>query len=115
MLYFVQAALALHTYVLHVHNTLFLLVFKTCPHICRGRRAIEESTQRLSKAMDRADAELASAQRSQRGSRPLRHAANGQAVDGHNRQNAYEANGHSDGDDAGIHKLGRAAEGDYDR
>lgn len=65
--------------------------------------------------MDRADAELASAQRSQRGYRPSHHAAGRQAGDGSNRQAAYGLDGQTDTDDAGVHKLGRAAEHDFDR
>ena len=68
----------------------------------RGRRAIEEATQRLNKAMDRADAELEAAQRNHRGSRYSHYGVNG--ADG------QPANG-----DSGVHKLGRAAEHDYDR
>lgn len=79
------------------------------PALCmyRGRRAIEEATQRLSRAMDRADAELGTAQRNQRSSRYSRSGANGQAANG--------INGQADDGDNGVHRLGRAAEHDYDR
>ncbi len=68
----------------------------------RGRRAIEEATQRLTRAMDRADADLGRAHRSRRGS--------GGVSPG---TEAYPTNGHQD--DEGVHKLGRTAEQDYDR
>ena len=58
----------------------------------RSRRAIEEATQRLSRAMDRADAQLDS----RRGSR-------------------YAANGHHGRGDDEVHRLGRTAEHDFDR
>ena len=68
-------------------------------HAYRGRKAIEEATQRLSRAMDKADAELAAAQSSQREARYSHHRSNGRLDDR----------------DAGVHKLGRAAEHDFDR
>ena len=70
--------------------------------MCRGRRAIEEATQRLTRAMDRADADLGRAHRSRRGSSGV-----GPGNEG------YPTNGHKD--DEGVHKLGRTAEQDYDR
>ena len=80
---------------------------KTYPCKYRGRRAIEEATQRLNRAMDRADAELAAAQRNQRGSRYSHYGSSG--------TNRQPANGQSANGDSGVHKLGRAAEHDYDR
>lgn len=87
------------------------------PALCmyRGRRAIEEATQRLSRAMDRADAELGAAQRKQRGSRHSQYGANGQAANGIDRQAANGSHGQADDGDNGVHRLGRAAEHDYDR
>ncbi len=74
----------------------------------RGRRAIEEATQRLTRAMDRADADLGRAHRSRRGGRGV---SPGDA--------GYPTNGHKDDvvddDDEGVHRLGRTAEHDYDR
>ena len=70
--------------------------------MCRGRRAIEEATQRLTRAMDRADADLGRAHRSRRGSSGV-----GPGNEG------YPTNGHKN--DESVHKLGRTAEQDYDR
>ena len=70
--------------------------------MCRGRRAIEEATQRLTRAMDRADADLGRAHRSRRGASGVSHGNEG-----------YPSNGHKD--DEGVHKLGHTAEQDYDR
>ncbi len=70
--------------------------------IYRGRRAIEEATQRLTRAMDRADADLGRTHRSRRGSGGVSPGNEG-----------YPTNGHKD--DEGVHKLGRTAEQDYDR
>ena len=67
----------------------------------RSRRAIEEATQRLSRAMDRADAHLDS----RRGSR---YSENGHYED--NRRGSRYA---ADGD--GVHQIGRTAEHDFDR
>ena len=83
---------------------------ETCLCMYRGRRAVEEATQRLSRAMDRADAELGAAQRNQRGSRYSHYGANGTDRQPANGLNGQAANGHN-----GVHKLGRAAEHDYDR
>ena len=68
----------------------------------RGRRAIEEATQRLTRAMDRADADLGRAHRSRRGSAGVSPGYEGHPTNGHK-------------DDGGVHKLGRTAEQDYDR
>jgi len=68
----------------------------------RGRRAIEEATRRLTRAMDRADADLGRTHRSRRGSGGMSPGNEG-----------YPTNGHKD--DEGVHKLGRTAEQDYDR
>ena len=70
--------------------------------IYRGRRAIEEATQRLTRAMDRANADLGRTHRSRRGSEG-----------GSPGNEGYPTNGHKD--DEGVHKLGRTAEHDYDR
>ena len=70
--------------------------------IYRGRRAIEEATQRLTRALDRADADLGRTHRSRRGSGGVSPGNEG-----------YPTNGHKD--DEGVHKLGRTAEQDYDR
>ena len=83
---------------------------ETCLCMYRGRRAIEEATQRLSRAMDRADAELGAAQKNQRGSRYSHYGANGA-----DRQSADGLNGQAANGDSGVHKLSRAAERDYDR
>ena len=65
----------------------------------RGRRAIEEATQRLTRAMDRADAELDRTPRGRREQRGVRDPPSGRR----------------DRPDEGVHKLGRTAEHDYDR
>ena len=71
---------------------------------------MEEATQRLNRAMDRADAELEAAQRNHRGSRYSHYGVNG--ADG---QPANGLKGQAANGDSGVHKLGRAAEHDYDR
>jgi len=62
----------------------------------------------LTRAMDRADADLGRAHRSRRGGRGV---SPGDA--------GYPTNGHKDDvvddDDEGVHRLGRTAEHDYDR
>ena len=71
--------------------------------------------------MERADAELAATQRSPRGTRYSHYGANGASADRqtetdvHSDDGHYRSNGHTADRDAGVHKLGQAAEYDFDR
>ena len=66
-----------------------------CGRPCRGRRALQEATERLNRAMERADAD---SQRGRRGPRGTYH----------------PTNGHKE-DHEGVHRISRTAEHDYDR
>lgn len=68
---------------------------------CRGQRAVAEASERLQRAMDKADAELADAQKSRRTSRARYHSPR------HGREDRPDSNG--------LHRAGYTAEHDYDR
>ena len=91
----------------HAGAHIFFCLQKTCLRTYRGGRAIEEATQRLNRAMDRADAELGAAQRSHRQSRYSHYGAS--------TADRQPANGQAANGESGVHRLGRAAELDYDR
>lgn len=65
---------------------------------CRGQRAVAEATERLQRAMERADQELEEAQRSRRSSRSSTHSPN-----------------RSNGTGNQVHRAAYTAEHDYDR
>lgn len=86
-----------HGGVVRVHMPCYLPHNVYCCN--RGQRAVAEASERLQRAMERADAELEEAQRSRRGSRS-RH---------------FSPRREREEDSNGLHRAGYTAEHDYDR
>ena len=82
-----------------MHAKLLSYIHACC--CCRGQRAVAEASERLQRAMEKADAELEEAQRSRRASRARYHSPR------HARGDRPDSNG--------LHRAGYTAEHDYDR